>query len=101
MHYGLKKPFLEDMLQMKGGYQLSLVEFYNIGWLVGKSNLPKVSQTRWYNMGVTWQKFCFQSLYAKETEFKFPLDGPHGSGTDSTLPYMVAISQEMTFKKSL
>ena len=35
MHYGLKKPFLEDMLQMKGGYQLSLVEFYNT-WMIGK-----------------------------------------------------------------
>ena len=30
-----------------------------------------------------------------------PLDRPHGSSTDLTLPYMVAISQEMTFKKSL
>ena len=32
---------------------------------------------------------------------KLPLDRPHGSSADLTLPYMVAISQEITFKKSL
>ena len=35
MHYGLKKPCLEETLQMKEGYQLSLVEFYNT-WMIGK-----------------------------------------------------------------
>ena len=34
MHYGLKKPFLEDMLQIEGRCELSLFGFYN-RWMIG------------------------------------------------------------------
>ena len=34
MHYELKKPFLEDMLQMEGRCELSLFGFYKT-WMIG------------------------------------------------------------------